>query len=224
MAPRRSPFYDAYSGQLNLKEQRYLKRTISRLSKQIDRTLPVLDFGSGTGNVAKYLERAGLETVAMDISSEMLRENLAQHKIAAESQYLPFKDGCFGMITVCDVFHHLPNPIRALDEICRVAAPHCIILIAHEPVAGLKLSLFNRLSNRISWVLWRLTHPETLKRLLFYMFFHRKRLRELQARLKHIEEDLNLDSVQELCAVMEKHGFKVQTALFSKGVRVEACR
>ena len=41
-----------------------LRRTISRLSlsKQIDKRLFVLNFGSGTGNIAKYLKQARLRT------------------------------------------------------------------------------------------------------------------------------------------------------------------
>ncbi|MFC2067150.1 class I SAM-dependent methyltransferase [Chloroflexota bacterium] len=139
-----APFYDSLSTVFNLREQHYLKQQIIKISKQ--ETLPALDFGSGTGNVVKYLEKADLETVAMDISVEMLKQNPAPNKIIAESQYLPFKDGSFGMITACSVLHHLPNPVTTVEEMCRVAAPCCVVLIPHEPVAGLKAPLYSRLT------------------------------------------------------------------------------
>jgi SAM-dependent methyltransferase len=193
-------------------------------SRRIDRTLPVLDFGSSTGNVVKYLSGAGLETVAMDVSLEMLRENRAQNRVVAESQYLPFRDGCFGMIAACSVFHHLPNQIKAIQEICRVVAPHSVILIPHEPVASLKTTLLVKLVYSISWLLWRLNHPKALKSLLSYIFFHRNRLRKLQASLKHIESDLDLDYIKEMCSITGNHSFKVQITFFSKGFRLEARR
>jgi len=214
-----APFYNAYSFVFTLREQTYLKKTIARLSQEIDRTLPVLDFGSGTGNVAKYLVQAGLETVAVDISPEMLKKNPAQQKIITESQHLPFKDSYFGMITACSILHHLPDPIKALEEMCRVAAPHCIILIPHEPIAGQKPTLLAMLNDRISWLVWRLTHPKTLTLLIKYILFHRKRLKELQAKLKTIEKALDADSILELREVMEKHGFKVQTTYIQNIVR-----
>lgn len=217
-------FYNALRMALNTREQHYLKKEILRLSKQIDRGLPVLDFGSGTGNVAKYLEQAGLETVAMDISLEMLDENPAKNRVVAESQYLPFRNDRFGLITVYGVLHHLPKPTSAIQEICRVAAPHCVVFIPHELVAGWKPTLFTRLTSRIWWILWRVIHPEDLKSLLSYILFHRKRLRKLQADLKHIEAELQPDSVQELSAVLEEHSFKVQTTFYGRGVRMEAYR
>lgn len=215
-----APFYNAYSSVFTLREQSYLKKTIAKLSQEIDRTLPVLDFGSVTGNVAKYLMKAGLKAVAVDISPEMLKKNPAQQKIIVESEKLPYRNSYFGMITTCSVLHHLPNPIKALEEMCRVAAPHCIILIAHEPVAGWKPNLLATLNDRISWILWRLTHPKTLKSLLSYLLFHRKRLKELQANLESIEKAFDANSIQEICTLMEKHGFKVQTGYINNIVRL----
>lgn len=212
-----APFYDSYSAVFTLREQSYLKRTIAKLSQEIDMSLPVLDFGSGTGNVAKYLVKAGLETVAVDISPEMLKVNPAQRKVIAESQRLPFENSYFGMITACSVLHHLPDPIKALEEMCRVAASHCVILIPHEPVAGWKPTLLDTLKNRMSWVLWRLTHPKTLKSLISYLLYHRKRLKKLQANLESIEKAFAADSILELCTVMKKHGFKVET-IYAKNI------
>jgi ubiquinone/menaquinone biosynthesis C-methylase UbiE len=202
--------YDAYVGRLNLGEQHYLKREIFKLSRRIDASMPVIDFGSGTGNVAKYLERAKLKTLAVDISLEMLQENPVKNKIVAESQYLPFKDASFGMITACSVFHHLPNLIAAMEELMRIASPQCVVFFPHEPLQGWRPSLINRFIYRMSWLLWRLLHPGYLQRLVVYILCHRKRLRKLQASLKHVEKDFNLESIHDICTVMEKHGFSVQ--------------
>lgn len=218
-----APFYNVLSMVFNPREQHYLEQQIIKLSKQIDTTLPVLDFGSGTGNVVKYLEKTGLETVAMDVSLEMLKQNPARNRIVAESQYLPFKDSCFGMITAYGVFHHLPKPLRALEEICRVAAPHCIIFIPHEPIAGLKPTLLSKLVDWSLWILWRLTHPKALGRLVSYILFHRKRLKKLEANL-HYEHDLDPDTVQAICKIMAKYGFEVETTYFGRIIRLKGYR
>lgn len=219
-----APFYDVLSTVFNLREQHYLKQQIIKLSKQIDRTLPALDFGSGTGNVVKYLERAGLETVAMDISLEMLKQNQAQNRIVAESQYLPFKDSCFGMITACSILYHVPNPLTAVEEICRVAAPHSVILIPHEPVANLKPPIYSRLTYKILWILRLLVRPKDLKRLVSYMLFHRKRLKRLGANLSHVERELDANLFEELCGIMAKNGFEVETTYSGRIIRLKGYR
>lgn len=102
----------------------------------------VLDVGSGSGQILKYLiryARPGTHIVACDLSYHMLRrarQRFASNKVAyvaADIQNLPFQDGAFDCITCGWVIEHLADPAPGLKEMARVLKPGgSLLLMATE--------------------------------------------------------------------------------------------
>lgn len=219
-----APFYEAYSRTFTLGEQRYLRGEIRRLSRQGPATLPVLDVGSGTGNLVRHFQGTGVRTLAMDISTTALRRNPASVRVVAESQSLPFRDGSFGIVAACSVLHHLPDPVRAVAEMCRVAAAHSIIWIPHEPRPNWRSPLLARLIGRVSWALWRVQHPRLLWAFVYYAVFHRRRLRDMRRGITHVEQELQPALYRSVRQEMEKHAFTVEATCSGGIVRLKGYR
>lgn len=195
----------------NIFEQRRLRREMRKLKDEINPTLPVLDIGSGTGNLVHHLQHLGLNVVASDLSAEMLKENPARHKIICDAEHLPFKDGCFGAVTSYSVFHHLPDIRAALEEICRVAAGNCILYFDHDPFVPAAEKQVGRyhftLVEFIGWLIWVLLHPRYWKRLLEYAVRGRKKhLRNLKE-LTQAETDEVLDT-DSILKILREHQFQ----------------
>jgi len=65
---------DSYDTRVWHLEKQILKETLSRFNKN-KKTVRILDFASGTGRVAEYLEELGFRNIlCMDASNEMLKE------------------------------------------------------------------------------------------------------------------------------------------------------
>lgn len=96
----------------------------------------VLDFAAGTCWATELLNRLGVRTISLDLSSEMLRrgrERLATDQrlvfrgdaafVAGRGQALPFGDERFDGVLCLNALHHLPSFAAALREIHRVLKP-----------------------------------------------------------------------------------------------------
>lgn len=89
----------------------------------------VLDFGCGSGHLARRLADSGFEVTGCDISHEMMREarresaphhpQLSWVDLEAESGRLPFPDGSFDAVVASSVFEYLEAPLPALSELRR---------------------------------------------------------------------------------------------------------
>lgn len=116
-------FYEIQHPEIfNLLEQRRIRREIKKIQEDPSRDRLCLDLGSGTGNIARHLTSVGFETVACDLSSDMLKQNPTPNKVLCESTFLPFKAESFDVIVAYSFFHHLPDLYKALTEICRVSS------------------------------------------------------------------------------------------------------
>lgn len=102
-----------------------------------------LDFGAGTGNLTEKLLGLGAEVHAVDVSSAMLREIERKHPPAVRTGRLhtqtldggfplPFADRSFAFVAAYSVLHHVPDYLRAVDELARVVAPGGVLYIDHE--------------------------------------------------------------------------------------------
>lgn len=108
----------------------------------------VLDVGCGGGFLTEEIAKFGMEATGLDPSAP----SLAAARIHAESlglkiQYiegvgekLPFENDEFDMVFCCDVFEHVVNLEKVLDEICRVLRPGGILFF--ETVNRTLLSFF----------------------------------------------------------------------------------
>lgn len=112
----------------------------------------VLDVACGPGNYTRRFGAAvgdGL-VVGLDAAAEMLATavekgggaNLAY--IRASGTSLPFEDGCFDVACCLAAIHMFDDPVKALNEMCRVLIPggRLVVLTTHNPAR--KSFLLNR--------------------------------------------------------------------------------
>jgi SAM-dependent methyltransferase len=104
----------------------------------------VLDFGCGTGWLARCLATMGADVVATDVSSNVLelgRRFLARDPLAAELHVefrrfdgtrLPAGDASMDRVVSFDAFHHVLDQQATLAEMARVLKPGGIAVF-HEP-------------------------------------------------------------------------------------------
>ena len=86
----------------------------------------ILDVGSGTGATLRAVIPEAKDVIAIDKSNSMLQRciitNQAVRGVVADATALPFKPGCFDMITAVGVFEYVRNSTQVLSEIARVAS------------------------------------------------------------------------------------------------------
>jgi ubiquinone/menaquinone biosynthesis C-methylase UbiE len=105
-----------------------------------------LDVACGTGYAAIGLAAAGLadEAHASDLSAAMVertRANAARAGVAvpltqADAESLPYADDSFDLVVARGALHHVPDPLRALQEIRRVLQPGGTAIVLAEPTPG----------------------------------------------------------------------------------------
>ncbi len=88
----------------------------------------VLDFGCGDGACVATMRAARLDAFGADVEApgwSPFRGLVAQGRVAAfaPDAALPFADATFAVVTANQVFEHVPEPVRALDEIRRILRP-----------------------------------------------------------------------------------------------------
>lgn len=100
------------------------ERLEAAMGERQDGTLErLLDAGAGSGASTRVFDREGRETVALDISGEMLRENGAINRIQADFDRLPFADRSFDGVAFTASLFLTPDPDTAAEEAHRVVRP-----------------------------------------------------------------------------------------------------
>lgn len=216
-----SYFYEIRHPEIfNIIEQKRLRHEIRNLAQEADLSLPVLDVASGTGNIAKYLRQHWSKVIACDISVDMLKENECKYKVTCDVCNLPFEDGKFGTVTASSVFILLPEPVKALEEICRVAAKKSVLYFDRLPfdmahrktLKGRGFTVFDLMT----WFAWLMLHLKYLRRALEYTFNRRKILRDMPVVNVEILVPNRIAKAQ-FHLVLEKHNFKVETVPYRLG-------
>ena len=105
-----------------------------------------LDVACGTGYAAVGLAAAGLadESHASDLSAAMVertRANAARAGVTipltqADAESLPYAENSFDLVVARGALHHVPDPLRALQEIRRVLEPGGTAIVLAEPTPG----------------------------------------------------------------------------------------
>jgi SAM-dependent methyltransferase len=101
----------------------------------------IADLGAGGGWCSDLLQRLNRQSVAIDISLEMLRVSRQRETprpiraVAADLEKLPFRDGAFDKAICLNALHHVPNMAAAVSEIARVLSPDGVAVFS-EPGAG----------------------------------------------------------------------------------------
>lgn len=105
----------------------------------------LLDIGTGTGRLLRFLGESAEQAVGVDISSKMLlvaRSNLhsaglSQCMVRHANMYqMPFTNASFDTITIDDVLNEAEDPAAAVAEAARILrATGCLLLIEKIPSA-----------------------------------------------------------------------------------------
>jgi SAM-dependent methyltransferase len=101
----------------------------------------VLEIGAGTGNYTRELVARGFDTVALDVSEEMIaigRAKAAARWIRADAGATPLTRGAVDAAAGVNVLHHLGDPRRALCELRRVVRRAAVLqAVVRENLATL---------------------------------------------------------------------------------------
>jgi len=88
----------------------------------------LLDVAGGSGSYASAIVRTlPVTVVGVDISESMIRQRfedpLLEHNVVGDMEALPFPDESFDAVMFVAALHHVPEPLRALEEAHRVLRP-----------------------------------------------------------------------------------------------------
>jgi ubiquinone/menaquinone biosynthesis C-methylase UbiE len=112
-----------------------LMEEIARWYAERQRPFRVLDIGCGTGELAAMLAKSDwpVEAIGMDYAPAMCvaanekinRGELADRArfVAGDSEFLPFPDDAFDVITCSNSFHHYPHQQNVVDQVARLLRP-----------------------------------------------------------------------------------------------------
>jgi ubiquinone/menaquinone biosynthesis C-methylase UbiE len=126
-----SRLYDRYPNRIFTKWFRLISKNIK--DRQISGT--ILDIGTGPGRlpieIAKQVVNA--QVVGIDLSEDMVKiakRNAEKAGLAdkvkfkvASAYNTGFEDNSVDLVVSTGMFHHLKEPIRAFNEICRILTP-----------------------------------------------------------------------------------------------------
>ncbi len=131
--------------------QTALLRSLRSVWQPTDRT--VLDVGGGTGIMAQSIKDlfAVDRVVSVDVEDRYL-DSLDIETRTYDGRTLPFADGSFDCVLLCNVLHHVPKDIRRtlLEECGRVAAGGTIYIKDHLAASRLdhvRLTILDLLGN-----------------------------------------------------------------------------
>ncbi len=103
----------------------------------------LLDVGSGSGHCLRVLRqlRPDLRMIGVEPSAEMREEGYksglsTDALIGGDATALAFGDGEFDLVCEFGMLHHLPEPSRAVEEMCRVASKAVLISDVNNFGAG----------------------------------------------------------------------------------------
>lgn len=107
-----------------------------------DKSLPILDVGSGSGRDAAVLTKMGYKTVGIDLSKELLAKAKSLHPKFEfkhmDVRNLDFPDNSFSGVWCNAVLLHLNDKdlTKALKEIYRVLVPKGVVAVSFKEGQG----------------------------------------------------------------------------------------
>lgn len=102
----------------------------------VDKTLTILDIGCGAGHGSERLSKKYKKVYGVDISEDAIKyakENWSQSNIefkVGSALEIPFTDNYFDVVAAFEVFEHLDDWRKFLEEIKRVLKPGGMVYIS----------------------------------------------------------------------------------------------
>jgi len=103
---------------------------------KIEKNDHALDAGCGTGILFEYVADKAETTVGLDISRKILLHAKERAKnfrgvclILADADNVPLKDNTFSYIFAFTLIQNMPDPVKALNEMGRVAKEDAVIVV-----------------------------------------------------------------------------------------------
>lgn len=88
----------------------------------------ILDVGCGNGTFTYYFQKKYRQTYGADMSIFQLKTNSCSNLLCARTYKLPFKDSSFDLVFSANLFHHLENPVLAIQEMKRVSRKFLVFI------------------------------------------------------------------------------------------------
>lgn len=121
-----------------------MRRAIHNLHHTVRGLFPLdvrraLEVGVGEGfSTADVLAGTDVVSYGGDLNLESVREARERYPHMGyaifDATALPFPDGCVDLVYSLEVLEHIPQPERALHEMCRVSRRYVLISVPNEPV------------------------------------------------------------------------------------------
>jgi ubiquinone/menaquinone biosynthesis C-methylase UbiE len=135
--------------------------------------LRVLEVGCGKGEFVGSLNSPGI--FGSDLSTQAIR--LARQRaphcrfLCSKGEHLPFRDGSFDLIVMCEVIEHVNEPNQVLREIWRILSPDGHFIISYPNYLNLPYLLIFGLSVLFSRPKW--IDRQVVDRITFHPFMLR---------------------------------------------------
>jgi ubiquinone/menaquinone biosynthesis C-methylase UbiE len=121
------------------------KASLGRLLRGFAGARSVLEVGSGTGHLTRWLGEEGLETVGLDLSAAMLAQARWLNGIdlvQGDGYRLPFADDTFDLVALITTLEFVDRPREMLIEALRVARQGLLLgVLNRHSVLGLQRRL-----------------------------------------------------------------------------------
>jgi len=113
-----------------------IERFLDAVQDPVRPDLRVLDFGCGSGELARAMAAKGWGVTGCDISRKMLQiakdapgGDDVDWRAVETAGNLPFGGGVFDLVTASSVFEYIAAPEASLAELCRILIPGGLLLL-----------------------------------------------------------------------------------------------
>jgi 2-polyprenyl-6-hydroxyphenyl methylase/3-demethylubiquinone-9 3-methyltransferase len=112
-----------------------VQRRLSLINRLISKGSPkgtALEVGCGTGAITPALLNRGLTVTIGDISAKLAETTAARYGVTGvecDATAIPFPDKSVDLVLSSEVIEHVPDPRRALQEMCRVLKGEGLLIV-----------------------------------------------------------------------------------------------